>query len=464
MTLSEALGNNKVSEQSSVSATVLPATIFLFLLLLIFALIFSISPINGEDYALSRIFDSASILDRAGWALEKSIHQYENWNARFGEQLSIFWLSMPKSWFTIATVISISLFSFLLALISTPEEKWSYKTLTLSCMLVASVCFLLWPRLEIFFWPTATAGYLQPMVLTLLLTLPFYSSRVCQRLFNHWSGTLSVAVLGLICGLSFENIPPSLIPYMAFITYINFKKKSRFTPQLILIILTYALGWSLLMLAPSTKIRTAYYISALHIPAPSLTYFFWQAVAVLQSFFNSTAQLLIALIATIAASLSLKIKTWRQPTSFYLLLIPSALCVASVVKAPYIEPRAFFLTWVILTIFLVRCANEVLDSLSDRFAAIVVIIVGIISLGMAAQIFSEYSEYARKISLRTESIMMMQGTNACRDGFPIKLIPIRNDIRVLNNREEWVGSSLPQVSKYFNCKLTIATPSQSEPK
>lgn len=459
-----AIGNNKISEQNSISSTTLLTAIFLFLLLLISALTFSISPTNGEDYALSRLFENASLFDRIDWALDKSAHQIQHWNARFGEQLSIFWLAMPKAWFSIATTLFISLFTFLLALISTPQKKWNIESLMLSSMLVIATCFLLWPRLEIFFWQTATAGYLQPMALTLFLILPFHSSRACQHLLSSWPSTLAVIILAIICGFSFENVPPSLIPYMVCVAYKNHKEDKTFSGRLSLIILAYLLGWSMLMLTPSTKLRTAYYIEALHIPAPSLNYYFWQAIAVIQAFFNSSAKLLITLLAAIALATYLGKKIWDQPIKFYFLLIPAALCVASVVKAPYIEPRAFFLTWVILTIFIIRCFFEVITALPRILALVAISCLGLTSMGMATQVFSEYSEFARKVHSRSEFIITKQETRECQEGLPIQLIPIRNNIRILNNREEWVASSLTQVSKYFNCQLAITPHAPSEPK
>lgn len=464
MPLYAAIGNDKISEQSMISSTTLLAAIFLFLLLLISALTFSISPTNGEDYALSKLFESANLFDRIGWALDKSTHQIQHWNARLGEQLSILWLAMPKAWFSIATILFISFFTFLLALISTPQEKWNIENLTLSSMLAIATCFMLWPRLEIFFWQTATAGYLQPMVLTLLLILPFHSSRACQRLLSSWPGTLAFVILAIVCGLSFENVPPSLIPYMACVTYTTHKKDNTFSRKLGLIILAYLAGWSALMLAPSTNFRTAYYIEALHIPAPSLNYYLWQAISVIQAFINSSAKLLITLFTTIALAVYLKIKIWNQPVKYYFLLIPAALCVASVIKAPYIEPRAFFLTWVILTIFTIRCLSEILAFAPRKTAVAAICGLGLVSTGMATQVFSEYLEFARKVNSRSDFIITKRETRECQEGLSIQLIPVRNDIRILNNREEWVASSLTQVSKYFNCQLAITTTPPSEPQ
>lgn len=434
------------------------AFFFLALLMLLSALIFSVSPMNGEDYALTKQFNDASFFERASWAIERSIQQSIHWNARLGEQLAIFWLAMPRVWFSVANLICISLLAFILALFAVPEKKWSRNTLVLSSLLVITAFFLLWPRLEIFFWRTASAGYLQPLVMTLLLLLPFYSSRTCQLLLSTWPSTTILVLLGLLCGLSFENVPPALLPYMAFITYLHFKEKTEFRIQLGLIVLIYLLGWALLMIAPSTHARTAYYISAFNIPPASLDYFSHQSLAVLQAFVTVSTPLLVTLVTVLLINLYLKTGSWHQPARFYLLLVPAALCVASVVKAPYIEPRAFTLAWTILIIVIVRLTFELLQQLPGRLAQVATICLGISSVGLAGQVFVEYLDYSRKVSWRTDFIMEKQNSNECRDGLLIKVIQNNSDIRLLNNREEWVAGSLPQVSNYFNCKLRLSAP------
>src|SRR5688572_27539073 len=237
------------------------AALFLSLLLLSSAIIFAVSPMNGEDYALTKLFTDASLLDRVTWAIEKSIDQSTHWNARLGEQFSIFWLSMPGALFAIANLIAISSFVFLIALFATPQDKWRRNTLIVTSFLAITACFLLWPRLEVFFWRTTAAGYLQPLVLTLLFLLPFYSLPSCRFFLGSWRGSVIFFVLGLLCGLSFENIPPALLPYMVLITYRHLTEKTDFSARLGMATLFYFLGWVLLMIAPSTAARTAYYVS-----------------------------------------------------------------------------------------------------------------------------------------------------------------------------------------------------------
>ncbi|KHA72105.1 hypothetical protein NZ35_17125 [Pseudomonas chlororaphis] len=432
------------------------AFFFLPLLMLLSVLIFAVSPMNGEDYALTKPFIDASFFERASWAIERSIHQSTSWNARLGEQLAIFWLAMPKVWFSVANLISMTLFTFLLALYATPQRKWSRNSLMLSSLLVVSAFFLIWPRLEIFFWQTTAAGYLQPLVATLLLLLPFYSSRVCRSLLSTWPSTAVLALLGLLCGLSFENVPPALLPYMALIIFFHFKEKSEFRIQLGMIALAYFVGWALLMNAPSTHARTAYYVHALNLPEESIGYLLAKGFTVLHTFATVSAPLLVTLVTVFIISLFLKTKPWRLPIEFYLLFLPAALCVASVIKAPYIEPRAFTLTWAILIIVIVRLTYKILQSSPERLAQAATILLGTVSVGLAGQVFFEYLDYSRKVSIRTDYIIEKQSSNECKEGLTIHTFPITSDIRLINNREDWVANNLPQVSNYFSCKLRLS--------
>lgn len=433
------------------------AFFFLPLLMLLSVLIFAVSPMNGEDYALTKPFVDASLFERVSWAIERSIHQSTNWNARLGEQLAIFWLAMPKVWFSVANLISMALFTFLLALYATPQRNWSRNSLIPSSLLIVAALFLLWPRLEIFFWRTTAAGYLQPLVATLLLLLPFYSSRACRSLLSTWPSTALLWLAGLLCGLSFENVPPALLPYMALIIFFHFKDNSKFRVKLGLIALTYFFGWVLLMTAPSTHARTAYYVHTLNIPEESISYLLAKGFTVLQSFATVSAPLLITLVTVFLVSVLLKTKPWRLPIEFYLLILPAALCIASVIKAPYIEPRAFTLAWAVLTIVIVRLTYKILQSSSKRLSEAAIILLGIVSLGSAGQYFFEYLDYSRKISSRTDYIIEKQNSNECKEGLTIHIFPNTSDIRVINNREDWVTNNLPQVSNYFSCKLRLST-------
>lgn len=435
------------------------AAVFLAALLLVVALTFSISPMNGEDYALTKQFFDVDMFDRLSWVVERSGRQVKTWNARLGEQLSIFWLSMPPIWFAVTNLVAVASFTFLLALFATPEISWNRQTIVVACFLSMAACLLFWPRLEIFFWRTTAAGYLQPLVMTLLLTLPFYSVPACRTLLRGWAGGVLFILLGLICGLSFENVPPALLPYMALMTWCSWRMRSEYWIKLGLVALSYLMGWCLLMAAPSTQSRTAYYYKAFNIQEPSVLYFYRKALDALEIFFMSSAPLILALVALTSITIYLHRGLLRQPIRFYLLCIPAGLCVASVIKAPYIEPRAFSLAWCILLIFLVRVVQIGMQAISARAAQAFIACLGVVSIGLAGQIFTEYLDFSRKISLRNEKIMEKSKSAECQSGLIFEIIPIRNDLspRILNNREEWVRHSIPQMNSYFNCNLRLAT-------
>lgn len=444
-------------EQLTIRSLELWGVVFLVALLLLLALTFATSPLNGEDYALTKQFSDTSTLDRLFWVIERSEHQIKNWNARLGEQLSIFWLAMPRAWFTVASVLAAASFTFLLALFATPESRWNRETLVVAWFLSMAACLLFWPRLEIFFWRTTAAGYLQPLVFTLLLLLPFYSVHACRILLRGWAGGVLFALLGLICGLSFENVPPALLPYMALMTWHSWRVRSDYQFKLGLILLFYLVGWCLLMAAPSTQSRTAWYAANYNIPEPSLSYFYGKMLEVLVVFFETSTSLLMVIAFSAMITFYLCRGIWRQPIHFYLLCIPAALCVASVIKAPYIEPRAFSLTWCMLLIILVRLVQAGILATSARSARNFTVCLGVVSVGFAGQIFADYLDFSNKVSLRNDKVMAKLGTSECRSGLPFKVIPPRADVppRTLNNREDWVQYNIPQMNIYFNCNLRL---------
>ncbi|MNG03927.1 hypothetical protein D3C84_870280 [compost metagenome] len=151
----------------------------------------------------------------------------------------------------------------------------------------------------------------------------------------------------------------------------------------------------------------------------------------------------------------MRLNVFRQSFRCWGLVIAAGICAASLIKAPYIEPRAFSLTWVILIMFIVRFALGVLDGLSENYKFVFLVFLGLLSLGVASQAASEYLEYSNKVKARSDYIFSKIGSVECKSGLKVKLIETASAPRILNNREEWVGASLSQVSNYFGCELRI---------
>ena len=184
--------------------------LFAFLVVIVFAVIFSVSPLNGEDYAFTRISEHESFFIHVNWILSRSHDQIIGWNARLGEQLAIFWLNVPKIYFILAATITFVVLSFLVATLLTRSVNLIYIT----CISICTM-FALWPGMEMFFWGTVNAGYLQPIVLTLVCIYLYRSDEAIYNLVRSKLLLVAATLVSFLAGISFENTPIAVIFYMA---------------------------------------------------------------------------------------------------------------------------------------------------------------------------------------------------------------------------------------------------------
>jgi hypothetical protein len=425
-------------------------------LLLAYAAICAISPLNGEDYALAMPLDLNPATSMLGWICERSQRQIVGWNARFGEQLAILWLALGKPAFVVANTVS---FAALCALVASYARGRLAidRSLALSGSLTAASTFLIWPRLELFFWETAAAGYLQPTVLTLVVLLPFFFPEV-RRLLLRSSWVLVVAVvLAVPAGAAFENVGPAVGLAMLGVT-LNVRRHDRpMALRLAAVATGYALGWALLLLAPSTAHRAQYYHDAFNVPPWSLAYLLRRSLNVARIFLETSGPFLG--VIAFAAGLA----WWRAPDrrkvfpkDLWLLAGTATLSVAPVAFSPYTEPRAFTWFWVALLIVGVR-TFDLLRQACGRWAVRVVAILGVAAVGVSAWLGTEYAVFRRAVSAREAMILAGKASGRCRDAVSVSLISTATSPRFLNNREEWVAASLDQVSAYYGCALTLTT-------
>ncbi len=69
--------------------------------------------------------------------------------------------------------------------------------------------------MEIFFWRTAAAEYLQPLVLTLLIALVFVAKDFRAAVTYRPYRVVAAGLVAFLAGMSFENVPPALLTYFA---------------------------------------------------------------------------------------------------------------------------------------------------------------------------------------------------------------------------------------------------------
>ncbi|MEP9318841.1 DUF6056 family protein [Pseudomonas sp. LABIM340] len=443
------------NSNSPISTRHLISLVVACLLLGFFTLTFAFSPLNGEDYALTAQLDSLSAADRILWIIQRSALQITTWNARFGEQLSIFWLSIPEIFFTLANTLAFFAFSALIAMFAVEEKYWSASRLGIATFAAIALCYVFWPRMELFFWRTTAAGYLQPLVLTLAIALLFHSERA--RAYSLESNT-RVAIAIILCfigGCSFENIPPALIPYLAILAALRFRRKRADGPYMAAYMAAYLAGWAVLMLMPSTEFRTNWYRTHMGTPPISISYLLHQTAQIINVFLGATKGLLTALALTLIwCTVRYKANPLRN-TDIVLLSIPAILCGGALLISPYIEPRAFSIAWILGIISIVRLTDKYIQRHSPRLYTLLLVGLSISAISAASIIFRDYLQFSQKVNARMEFIASEAHEGRCQSGIRIPIIQTNSDIRILNNREEWVRDNPGQISTYFKCKILI---------
>lgn len=410
--------------------------------LITYAVIFTISPINGEDFALGKQFKDESVAFRLESIVNTSLNHIETWNARFGEQLAIFWLSWPRLYFTLAAVVVFALFNFLLAAIVSNEKRRLEKT-----AISTTVIFALWPGMELFFWGTVNAGYLQPLVLFLLCIYFYRNEQAVNRLNQSARSVYLVSVIAFFAGLSFETVPIAVLVYLALTVF--FCKEKLITWKTVMPIVAMATGWILLITAPSTFIRRAYYANAFKTDGYSFDYLMLRLTDVLKIFYVTTQPLLIAYLIT-AIYLARKAEL-RKPLCFF--FATGFLTVISVSAAPYTEPRAFCLAWALMYMVVLTGLFDLMTRHSAIKLLLTPVLVGLLYFPLKT--YSLYSQFADEMNIRDAIIRSRIIAGECKQGIVVKSITTKYEYRYLLNRDDWYKSSADQVGYYYGCKITV---------
>lgn len=403
-----------------------------------------VAPMNGEDYALALPRSDDWLLHRLPRIVEKIISHAMSWNGRLGELLAILFLSLPRDLLVIVEVAAFA--SLIVVCLALANVKVSPLSLAFGLGLV----WLLWPRMELMFWSTVVLNYLVPVVLSLLLMLVVSNEAVRGRVVSgRLSVYIGICVLAVLVGYSFENLPPAIALYIALMAYFA-RCGGRIARRIVLLAALVLVGWAALMALPSTGFRQGYYRAALDAPDLSVSHLVGRSVEVTAQFIESSLMLLV--VGAVCAGLVL-VKAWNTTERIPLLMlfVPAVMAVAGVAAAPYTEPRAFAISWSIMLVFVLKAFSTLDHSRALRVS----VAVGCIGLVAAAQCLAFYADFSASIGRRNGYIRAAIFSPECRDGLPIELIRTDAPIRILNNREPWVGNALEQVSRYWGCKVTL---------
>lgn len=415
--------------------------------------IFSISPLNGEDFALTRVFDNEGIVGRVEWSFGRSITQVNSWNARLGEQLAIFWLSMPPFIYTVFAVVCLLVYSFLISILiqvkntEIESDKLFGKSYLNGFLISISLIFPLWPSYELIFWRTVQAGYFQPLILTIFVMFFYMSSERILLLKNSKFLWAFVSLIAFFVGISFENVPIALFLFMfASVFFAKIENRHELISyKIALPILCLLIGWFLLYMAPSTEFRRSYYNQMFGVSSYSLQYILSRMINVINVFWTSSW---VLLSITIASSFIL-IRFYEHKRYFIFIIAFCVLISGTVILAPYTEPRAFSVVWSIMMAVVVASVRLVLQNF--KILIVVPCVVNLIMIDVSVNLYSAFNEDMLK---RHYSII--NNISSCERGIKIKFVSKNYQFNIINNRDEWYKDNLEQVGRYYGgCKISI---------
>lgn len=404
----------------------------------LYVMVFSVSPMMGEDFGLTKRFTNETILERMHWAIERSEFQMTRWNARLGEQVAIFSLSMPSAFMAATSLLCIILLIFALSNMTDSKLNKLDRFFICSCFV-----FFLMPGFEVFFWKTANAGYLQTITLTMFAIIPFISEHARQVVNKSKLYILLHVVICFLAGMSFENTPVAII-ILAFsllaLREVSFK-------SIIIPVIAILAGWLVLMLSPSTAIRSEHYKAMYHVPDMSVDYFMVRATDVIKVFFSTSSVLFFLALAALGYLFFTKALSKRVAC----LIFSSVLVVGSMCLSPYTEARAFLYAWCVMIVVVVHAANDIYTKYKNGIFATAAF--GFLSLSQLSTAYSTYNDLAFQANQREYTILNNIGQEECKNGVNIFMYKTNSSYKYVNNRDVWFFYNPINGSRFYGCKL-----------
>lgn len=394
--------------------------------------ILSSSPLNGEDFALTKYFsEDVSIAARFSWIIERIIEQASSWNARLGELFAIVFLSLPSFFLNIFLVFLLIFLAIFPLLITNTEINFRNFSFSLAFF------YLLLPDYSLLFWKTVLAGYLLPISLSLLFVL-YYSSVFISN--NKRLNTLFYSVIAFFAGLSFENVPIALNIFAISVYFFKRKSDKKFS---LLPLLFLNAGWLLLMFCPSTQYRINFYKLAYNFQGYNFSFIISRFFDVTYNFLSSSFLVLSILIFSFLIR-CLFTKEIKINLNVLLFFISSVFVIPPLFLSQYTEPRAFLLFWIAS---ITLCISNLLFIYKNKFlflSSLVCLVVLSFLLGL--KLNSLYSVFDDCMQSRYYDLLE---DPANLNSNNIRICKEPKTSKYLNNRENWVEGNLEQFKNYF---------------
>lgn len=422
--------------------------IFFILIVVLFFIINSITPLIGEDYKFSvgkdhiYLYNFNIIIDLFSRIKYQSMH----WNTRIGESISIFFGGFDKIYFNIFNSFMAVWYIYLTCIFQPCRHiKNNIFCLVFSCLLI----LFCQPCLgEIFFWRTGSTNYLWGIILLLVFMIPLifllYEEQDILKNKNLIIHMLYI-IFGLVAGVTNENT----VLVTLFIYFILFLRNKKRPYYFYLSGVALLVSYLFLLFGPSTVFRRNFYKKMFGVIS-----YKDNIVSILCKFFHSHVLYIIILSLFTALILALDREKFYMIKYNVLLLGLSLISLLPLIFVPYVEVRSFLLIDFFTVSLLVNEFMIIFHSvkLNKKYIGIFMISILLVKFCM---IFNVYYDYYKFVNNRNEEIEQHIKNNIHSE-YIWRPYPKQEYLqsRVLTTREDYLIDIIEHLNNYFGCKIT----------
>ena len=324
-------------------------------------------PRIGEDFALSVPYSQhqASWIEKTSQIYTKIVLHSNGWNARLGEQLAILILSFNKTIFNVLNIFVTLIYCFLVLIYAKGDfPKIDFKT-SYIYLVTFSIFFLIPKSGDLFLWTSVATNYLWSSFILLFFLLPYRMWLSGRDLFINKPKVIFVffALIAIFAGMTNENTVIAVIGMIIFGYFFskNKIKKTISHPKWYWFGLFFLIiGYSYLLLSPSTKMRRDYYLQAYGIQSQGVLDYILRVPEIINQFLVNSKNILIFLVLISLLYIVLQKKKFLElnqenKNNFFVIIyfvLLSFASVAALVFVPYFESRSLLLNWFFLLVLI----------------------------------------------------------------------------------------------------------------
>lgn len=430
--------------------------VYILFVLIIFVLILRANllvPILNEDFDLNATGKNLIEL------YNSCKNQYLNWNARIGDVLSIILSILPISIYNtlnaVATLVLVMVISYI-PTISLSENNITRSRIFALVVIFLSLIFLVYRPGEVFLWRTGSTNYLHPTILVLIYIIPYLiylikRDDVFERIKNRNLRYFLIAIyslFGIIIGHSNENTSPSVVLFFILSVIFLFINKIKIKSWVICGLLATLLGTALLIFGPSTTHRINVYSEIFGVVPSPLNLFFSNFTKTFLSFFYF-AKYIILFFAVSLFFIKKKIKKdyVKECGIYFSFAFISAMILAS---APYQEPRAFFISSVLMIMIIAKGVYLLSDYGKFIFTALLIFVF------LSYPFFSkEYGNMKTRYNAQNKRIESVKKSLELEGDIYIAKMPIKSSPLVLVGGTDDEATRMTRYFKLENRKIII---------